>query len=218
MELPTFQTPKHPPTGAHRIPPFVRARLDAKREAQIWRFVALGSLSFALLIVFSTFRASRPKQLAFVLGGDGTLVSGPLTALSKNQEFFRRSSIYAAQAALQRTEDGLDLPELVQLYYDQLGHQNLRDHVKKWQDDMKRRRLSWKPILRTISEPIESGPSKVVEVKALLRVSGVFSGRALYEEREVKLLLHWGENHDFTDNGNYPWKVHKIEFVIGAPH
>lgn len=215
-DVPKFTTPRRPPAEARSaVPRFVRSALDAKEEAKLWQRIAFGSLAFCVLFMYFTFKASRPLQMGFVIGQDGTSVSGPLIALSKNSEFFRKSSIYAAQAALMRSEEGMDLPELSQLYFDAIGLQRLQENLKLWHDDFKRRKLSWKPSILSVSEPVDVASTKVVEIKAVLKVSGIFSGRALYEERDAKLLLSWIPNTDLQTAGTYPWKVRKVEFTIG---
>lgn len=179
--------------------------ISERKRADLWRNLAVVVCLLALLLSYLTIKAGRPPELVHVIDAAGNVYAGPLEPLSESRRFFDVTAIYATNAALQRSSAGFDLEELLRLYFSVKAVAKLQDDQKGWEGDSRRRSLQWKPIIESISEPVQAGAGRIVEVRGRVMMAGAFAGRSFYEEPAFRLVLTFIRNPDIGKAGAYPW-------------
>jgi hypothetical protein len=179
--------------------------LSERRRADLWKNLAMGMCLASFVLSYLTIRAGRSTELIHVMDPQGNMYAGPAEPLADSRRFFNVTAIYAATAALQRSAAGLDLSELVKLYYLPRAIAKLEQDLKEREPDMRRRNLQWKPILDSISDPVAAGSSRIVEVRGRLVVAGAFANRTFVNEPPFTLVLTLVRNPDLGKSGAYPW-------------
>lgn len=193
---------KHTPTAL---------ALTERQRAEFWKMFAIGTLFVALVLSWLIVQAGRSTEQIFVMDAAGNITAGPLDSLSRSKGYFNMTSIVGANVMLQRSPSGLDLYDMVKLYCSSRAAEKLADNVKKYEEDIKKRNLQEKPIIDVISEPIEAGHSRLVEVKGRVVIAGAYSGKSFYDEKEFTLTLTYGRNPDLGKAGAYPWIIEDFD-------
>lgn len=190
--------------------------LSERRRADAWRNLAVLVCLGALVISFLTIRAGRSTELIHVMDTQGNLYVGPLEPLADSRRFFNVSSIYAANAALQRSPAGFDLSELLRLYFSPRAIAKLQEDQKARDGDFRRRNLQWKPIIDSISDPVAAAANRLIEIHGRVVMAGAFANRSFYDESSFTLVLTFGRNPDLGKIGAYPWLCQDFDLKLAT--
>ena len=152
----TTPRPGDHPVVSSRHTPSVLA-LSERKRADFWKNVSIGVCLLALLLSWLTIRAGRSAELIHIMDTTGTVHSGPVEPLADSKGFFATTAIFATNAALQRSQVGFDLRELLPLYFTPRTVQKLEDDLKKQAEDIRRRNLQIKPLIDIIGNPVAAG-------------------------------------------------------------
>jgi hypothetical protein len=188
--------------------------MSERRKAEFWKlFAAFFSLT-ALLLSWLVIRAGRAGERIFVMDPSGNVHAGPLIRLSESSEFFHVSSLFATNAALQRSPAGFDLYELLGLYYSSRAIQKLEDDLLVRKEDIRQRNLQQKPIIESVSQPVRAGDSRMIEVRGRLVSAGAYANHSFYDETAFIFVLTYVKNPDMSKAGAYPWICADFELKL----
>ncbi|PTY05263.1 hypothetical protein DB347_17520 [Opitutaceae bacterium EW11] len=179
------------------------------------RTITLGILTIGLFAILWTIVAVRGAQRVFVIDPLGGVVQGPLEPLSSSRGYFTITSINAVQAAFQRSAAGFDLPEMVPLYYSAKARRTLDDDTSRRTEDFRRRHLTTKPVIESITPPEPAGNGRIVRVTGRLQCTGAVNGRVFYEEPGYEMLLVFRPNSDLGNKAALPWVVDEVDLALG---
>lgn len=182
------------------------------RTQRVTIAVLLAGLAFVCFAVSSATR----EQKVMVIDPVGGLTQGPLEPLATSKGYFSITSINAVQAALQRSSAGFDLHEMLSIYFSARARQALEEDLNKRADDVRRRRLTIKPVVDSLTPPQEAGSARVVKVSGRLQTTGVVNGRVFYDEPPFEALFSFRVNADLSNKATMPWVVDDFELAIGA--
>lgn len=188
--------------------------LCERRRADLWRIVAIAVCLLALLLAFLIVRAGRSSEQILVMDSQGNILAGPLEPLSSSKGFFTTTALCATNAALQRSNAGFDLYDLLRLYFAPRALQKLEDDLQARIEDIRRRNLQQKPLIESIAAPVVAGDARLVEVRGRLVSAGAFGGQAFYNEPPFVLLLTFRRNPNLGQAGAFPWICHDVDLSI----
>jgi len=146
----------------------------------------------------------------------GNIHAGPIEKMADSGDFFHVSSLFATNAALQRSPAGYDLYELLGLYFSPRAVQKLEDDILLRKDDFRQRNLQQKPLIDTVGRPVRAGDSRLVEVRGRLVIAGAYANHSFYEESPFVLVLTFAKNRDLARSGAYPWICEDFELKTQA--
>ncbi len=178
--------------------------------------VTIGLLFAALVLVWMTVSSSSGEKQILVIDPVGGLTQGPLEPLATSKGFFSITSINATQAALQRSSVGFDLLEMLPIYFSARARQTLEEDLSTNLEDIRRRRLSSKPVIDSITPAQSAGDTRVVKVGGRLQTSGAINGRVFYDEPPFELILVYRVNSDLGNKAAMPWVVDEIDLALTA--
>lgn len=212
----TRETPRQG-EGPHRRSTFTPARrlLSDHDRARRDGAIALGVLLAGLLATLWSILAVRSEQRVFVVDPLGGTVQGPLEPLASSRGYFSITSINAAQAALQRSAVGFDLQEMLPLYFSARARRSLDADLEQHLDDLRRRHLTTKPVIDSITPPQPAGNARIVRVVGRLQSTGAVNGRVFYEEPPYELILVYRTNGDISNRASLPWVADEVELARG---
>jgi hypothetical protein len=147
----------------------------------------------------------------------GNLHSGPAQAMADSRSFFHVTSLYAVNAALQRSPAGFDLYEMLGLYFTPRAVQKIEEDYQRRREDIRLRNLQQKPLIETVGEPVPAGDTRIVEVKGRLVSAGAYAGRTFYDEPPFTIVLTFRKNSDFSKAGAYPWVCEDFDLDLQDP-
>lgn len=209
--------PRHPTSAGQSPLPASRPSLVAvseRRRAERWKSFALVVSLVSAALAFLTIRAGRATEYVHVMDPLGNMYAGPVEPLAESPRFFSLTAIYATNSALQRSAEGFDLSELLQLYYSPRAIGKLeQDHAERAKD-MRRRNVQWKPLIESISEPLPTGSARMVEVRGRVVTAGVFANRSFYQQPTFALVLTLVRNPDLGKAGAYPWICDDVQLKL----
>lgn len=168
-----------------------------------------------LLLGWLGSRERSKEERIWVMTGSGGVYSGPLEPLAGSRAFFAEAALVATQAALQWSPAGLDLPELVKIYFHPRAAAQVDEALKGQMEDVRARSLQTKPLIHSLSDPVADGEARVVEVQGVLARNGLFAGRLLYEEPSFRLNLRFLRNKDLAKAVQHPWVVGDFHLALG---
>jgi hypothetical protein len=188
-------------------------------QKNIWAGIAIVSLlggTIAPLVLWMRFeKALSARQYVFALDGSQTIHAGPLEDLNMKSEVFSVTALNAAQAALQRSPVGLDLPEMVRGLFTEAAEKELRESVEAQMPDIKARNLHQKPEVSEVTALSEKAGFRILEVKGQLIRAGNLGGTALSEPSlPFQLLLQIKPNPRMNQRGQYPFVVTDFKFRL----
>lgn len=165
----------------------VRAMASERFQKNIWAGVAVVSLLFGtvspVLIAMHYERVLNARQFMFAIDGANTIHSGPMERVNLQSQVLVTTAINAAQALLQRSPVGLDLPEMVSglCFADPRQPQSivtkLNADVEAQMPDIKVRNLHQKPEIGKVTALSEKGGYRILEVRGQLIRAGNIEGR-----------------------------------------
>lgn len=173
-------------------------------------------LLVGLIVVWLTISSSNSERQVLVIDPIGGVTQGPLEPLAASKGFFAITSINATQAALQRSSVGFDLQEMLPLYFSAKARRVLEEHLSAHLDDIRRRRLSVKPVIDSITPAQPAGDTRVVKVGGRLQTSGAVNGRLFYDEPPFELVLVYRSNPDLGNKAAMPWVADEIDLATSA--
>lgn len=188
--------------------------ISERKRADFWRNASLAVCLGALILSYLTIKAGRATEVIHVMDPAGNMYAGPVGPMSESSRFFHVTSIYATNAALQRSSAGFDLFELLKLYYSPRAIAKLQEDQKKREPDLRRRNLQWKPIIDSIGDPVATGPARTVEVRGRVIAAGAYANRSFYDELPFTLILGFVRNPDLGKSGAYPWICQDAELKL----
>jgi hypothetical protein len=188
---------------------------DRRRSARD-KNVTIGVLFVGLILVWLSIQAATREQKVMVIDPVGGLTQGPLEPLASSKGFFSITSINATQAALQRSSVGFDLQEMLPVYFSAKARRTLDEDLGARADDVRRRRLSLKPVIDSIALPQTAGDTRVVRVGGRLQTYGAVNGRIFYDEPVFELVLVFRGNADLANKAAMPWIVDEIDLAMNA--
>jgi hypothetical protein len=178
--------------------------------------LTIGVLLAGLLLVWMTVSSATATQKVLVIDPVGGVTQGPLEPLATSKGFFSITSINAVQACLQRSSVGFDLNELLPLYFTARARRLLDEDLNRRWEDMRKRRLTLKPVIDSITPPQDAAGARVVRVTGRLQTTGVVNGRVFYDEPPFQTIFLFRENADLSNRASMPWVVDEFELSIGA--
>lgn len=179
--------------------------------------ITIGVLFAGLVLVWMTISSSSSEKQVLVIDPVGGLTQGPLEPLAGSKGFFSITSINATQAALQRSSVGFDLQEMLPIYFSAKARRTLEENLAVYREDIRRRRLSTKPVIDSITPPEVAGDSRIVKVGGRLQTNGAVNGRVFYDEPPFELILVYRVNADIGNKAAMPWVVDEIDLALTAP-
>jgi hypothetical protein len=191
--------------------------LTERRRADFWKGASVVVCLASLIIAWLAIQAGRQADQIFVMDPSGSLYAGPLEALSESKGYFHLASLYAANAALQRSPAGFDLYEILRLCYTPRAVQKLEEDLQQQREDARRRNLQQKPLVESIGEPVRAGNSRLVDVRGRLVCAGAYAGRSFYDEVPFVLVLRFRRNPDMGKSGSYPWVCEDYDLSMKTP-
>lgn len=185
--------------------------MGERQRADFWKVVAIAVCLAALVMAWAIVQAGRATEKIMVLDGAGNLTVGALEPLSESKGYFSAVSIFASNVALQRSPTGLDLYDMVNLYYTPRAAEKLTADYKKYEADIRKRNLQEKPVIEFIGEPVAAAADRLVEVRGRLIMAGAYSGKVFYDEQEFRLTLTFTRNRNAGNAASYPWVVDEFD-------
>ncbi|HEY9154856.1 MAG TPA: hypothetical protein VIM69_06995 [Opitutaceae bacterium] len=203
--------------GARSSPVFTPSRFLLSQHQRSLRDknITIAVLFAGLLIVWFCLHAASADPKIMVIDPAGTIIQGPVESLALSKGFFAITSINAAQAALQRSTIGCDLQDLLPLYFSAKARHTIEDDVSARAADVRRRKLSTKPLIDSITPPDIAGDKRVVKVAGRLQTSGAVNGHAFIDEPPFELVLVFRVNADLANKAAMPWIVDEIDLALG---
>ncbi len=201
--------PRPPFTPAHRW-------LSDHQRAIRDKNITIGVLFAGLILVWLTIHAATADQKALVIDPVGGVTLGPLESLSSSRGYFDITTINCTQVALQRSTVGFDLQDLLPVYFSAKARRTLDEDLSRRFDEVRRRRLSTKPVISLITPPETAGDAKIVKVAGKLQITGVVNGRVFYDDPPFELLLVYRSNADLANRAAMPWLVDEIDLAIAT--
>lgn len=214
-EKSTRETPREG-EGLRPRPPFTPAGhlLSDHQRIKRDKNITIGVLFLGLVLVWLTISSSSGEQKVLVIDPVGGVTQGPLEPLTASKGFFAITSINATQAALQRSSVGFDLQEMLPIYFSAKARHTLEENMSARAEDLRRRRLSTKPVIDSITPPEAAGDTRIVKVGGRLQTSGAVNGRVFYDEPPFELILIYRANPDLSNKAAMPWVADEIELAL----
>ncbi|MFA5264387.1 MAG: hypothetical protein WC378_11215 [Opitutaceae bacterium] len=191
--------------------------LSERHRADLWKFISIAVCLASLLLSWLIVLAGRSGERIFVMDPSGNLHSGPAQAMADSRSFFHVTSLYAVNAALQRSPAGFDLYEMLGLYFTPRAVQKIEEDYQRRREDIRLRNLQQKPLIETVGEPVPAGDTRIVEVKGRLVSAGAYAGRTFYDEPPFTIVLTFRKNSDFSKAGAYPWVCEDFDLDLQDP-
>jgi hypothetical protein len=213
----TRETPREGESLRPR-PPFtpVRHLLNDHQRTLRDRNITLVVLLLGLVFAWLSIHSASSEQKVLVVDPVGGMTSGPLEPLASSKGYFNITSINATQAALQRSTVGCDLREMLPLYFSAKARRTLEEDLEKRMADIRRRRLSSKPVIDSLTPPEVAGDTRVVKVGGKLQTTGVVNGRVFYDEPPFELILVFRSNPDLGNKAVLPWLADEVDLALGV--
>ena len=178
--------------------------------------ITIGVLFAGLVLVWMTISSASSEKQVLVIDPVGGLTQGPLEPLAASKGFFSITSINATQAALQRSSVGFDLQEMLPIYFSSKARHTLEENLSANSEDIRRRRLSTKPVIDSITPAEAAGDTRIVKVGGRLQTSGAINGRVFYDEPPFELILIYRLNPDLGNKAAMPWVADEIDLALTA--
>ncbi len=178
--------------------------------------ITIAALLAGLIMVWFCLRAASTEPKIMVIDPAGSLIQGPVESLAMSKGFFAITGINAAQAALQRSTIGCDLQDLLPLYFSARARHTIEEDVNARSADVRRRKLSTKPLIDSITPPDVAGDKRVVKVSGRLQTTGAVNGHVFIDEPPFELVLVFKMNTDLANQAAMPWVVDEIELALGS--
>lgn len=213
----TRETPREG-EGLRPRPPFTPANhlLSDHRKTVCDKNITIGALVIGLILVWLTISSVSGERQVVVIDPVGGVTQGPLEALATSKGFFSITSINATQAALQRSSVGFDLQEMLPLYFSAKARRTLEENLAARIEDIRRRRLSMKPVIDRITPAEPAGDTRVVKVGGRVQTSGAVNGRVFYDEPPFELVLVYRKNPDLSNKAAMPWVADEVELALST--
>lgn len=204
--------------GLRPRPPFTPAKylLSDHQKTVRDKNITIGVLLAGLVLIWMTISSASSEKQVLVIDPVGGLTQGPLEPLAASKGFFSITSINATQAALQRSSVGFDLQEMLPIYFSAKARATLEENLSARTEDIRRRRLSTKPVIDSITPAETAGDTRVVKVGGRLQTSGAINGRIFYDEPPFELVLVYRVNSDLGNKAAMPWVVDEIDLALNA--
>ncbi|HEU5078715.1 MAG TPA: hypothetical protein VFT72_05855 [Opitutaceae bacterium] len=199
-------------------PPFTPARHLLSDHGRTVRDknITIAALLLGLIFVFLSIHSASSEQKVMVIDPVGGVTQGPLEPLASSKGYFSLTSINATQAALQRSTVGCDLQEMLPFYFSAKARRTLEEDLGNRINDIRKRRVSTKPLIDSITPPEVAGDTRVVKVGGRLQTTGVVNSRVFYDEPPFELILVYRVNPDLGNKASLPWVVDEIELALNA--
>jgi len=204
--------------GGRPLPSFTPSRFLLSQHQRSLRDknITIAVLFAGLIVVWFCLHAASVEPKIMVIDPVGSLIQGPVESLATSKGFFAITSINAAQAALQRSTVGCDLQELLPLYFSAKARHTIEDDITARSADVRRRKLSTKPLIDSITPPDVAGEKRVVKVAGRLQTTGAVNGHVFIDEPPFELVLVFKVNADLANKAAMPWVVDEIDLAIGS--
>jgi hypothetical protein len=202
------------PRGRPAFTPSRRMLSDHQRSLRD-KNITMAVLFLGLVVVMLSIYSANATQKIVVIDPLGGVTQGPLEPLAASKGYFSITSINAAQAALQRSSVGFDLQEMLALYFSAKARHTLDEDLRLRFEDFRRRRLTSKPVIDSITPPQPAGDARIVRVSGRLQTTGAVNGRIFYEEPPFELLLVFRANSDLANKAALPWMADEVELALG---
>ena len=189
--------------------------LDDHQRLNRWKNITIGVLMTGIVIVWLTVMSVTGEQKVTVIDPVGGAIQGPIEPLASSKGYFSIISINATQVVAQRSSIGLDLRELLPIYFSSNARKKLEDDTSSRQEEIRRRRQAWKPLIEGITPPQEAGDARVVKVSGRVQVTGVVNGRIYTDEPPFELIFIYRKNNDLGNKAAMPWLVDDVEISFG---
>jgi hypothetical protein len=198
-------------------PPFTPSRFLLTDHQRLVRAknITIGVLFAGLVLVWLSVTMANVEQKVLVIDPVGGVTQGPLEPLAASKGFFSITSINAVQVALQRSTVGFDLQEMISIYFSARSRQALEEDLGRRWEDIRRRKLTMKPVIDSITPPQSAGDARVVKVSGRLQTTGAVNGRAFYHEPPFELVFVYRTNADLSNKASMPWVVDEFELALG---
>lgn len=207
------------PRPADRLPsqsahtPSIVAVTERQR-ADLWKVVSLAVCLLSFLLAWLSIRAGRATERVLVLDPAGNVYAGPLETLSESRDFFQTTTLFAVNAALQRSPAGFDLYDLLKLYFTPRAVQKLEEDLQRRREDVRTRNLQQKPLIETVGAPVKAGSNRLVEVRGRVVCVGAYAGQSFYDEPPFSMVLVFRKNPNLGKAGAYPWICDDFELRL----
>lgn len=188
---------------------------DHQRAARA-KNITIGVLFAGVILIWLTVMSANSEQKVLVIDPVGGVTAGPLEPLATSKGYFAITSINATQAALQRSSVGFDLREMLPIYFSPKARRTLEEELGKRLEDIRRRKLSTKPVIDSVTPPQTAGDSCVVKIGGRLQTTGAVNGRMFYDEPPFELVLVYRKNPDLSNKAAMPWVADEIDLALNA--
>lgn len=201
------------PVGKPPITPLVRFKFE-HQKARASYLVAAGALVFSMCIIAFIISRLGANEKIYVLDAAGNVHFGMLEDVADNKELLQTQAMLAAFVTFTRSAAGYDMAEYIKPLFMPIPQRTLDDDLNRQMKDIRTRNLQQKPVVQEVLGPVNAGLSKRMHVTGRLIRSGVFSGRALYEEVPFSLSLSFKRNDSAMAAKAYPWVISEVVIEV----
>lgn len=196
------------PSSSAKTHPVIKVLASSHNKERIAYIVTIVSMVLALFFVSRCIVGLNREERVFVIDGAHTMHIGPLETISKNSgyEFLRNFGLIVNQVILDRTPEGLGLPELAKHVFRKDALQKLNDDVKSHLEEFKTKNIHQKgEVISTEVFFDQNIPVIKLDGEAIL--GGVYEGVPLVHGQRYQLLFKLVKNNNLSESGAYPFIV-----------
>ncbi len=197
-------TQNHKHSKAH----FVIGKLSSEHAKKNSAYLfAVACLVGCIVVLSLAVRSIKSEEKVFVLDESNTISIGHLHSLKNNVTLYQKIALVAAQAILQVSPIGLDLPEIAESLLSDKAYKKLCLEVNENLSHFKVKNLHQKPEIDVIETIKEIEGKKFVRVRGQLIRAGSFGGYPISESKEFVLVVAFIRNPKLSDRGQYPFII-----------
>lgn len=205
-----------PPSGLPMSAVPARQLMDVQQRFRLLVAALVAVAAIGLVSVVMVVRLMARPQTVFVVDAAGVIHSGPAGKLDSADGLFRHIMVLASQTILTRTAsvpfDGqgtvnLDMPEYVDLMFQDGARQKLLTDVLQGQGEFVAKQLSQKPIVNTLRVLQEKGGERVIAALGRVERTGTFQARVFRENIPFSLVVALVPNPRMDTAGAFPFVI-----------
>lgn len=166
-------------------------------------------------------RALHREQIVLVADSGGNMIIAPGLDFKEASKIHTTCGLLAAQALLQRSPAGFDMPDMVDNLFFRAGRKKAEDEITKALPALSSRSMHQKVEIASIGVQSVRQTQGIqiyfIEVAGQIIRDGRISGARVREVDEVKLLFEMWRNPRLTENGRYPLVAADYQYLLLKP-
>ncbi|HWA09510.1 MAG TPA: hypothetical protein VG838_08685 [Opitutaceae bacterium] len=168
-------------------------------------------LTSALGPILALYVAHEPERVA-VVGDDGTVTIARLQRFKNALAFHKIAATQAARAILNRTPDGIEDTDTIEVMFNQAGRDKLADLIKSQASILKEYGYHQKAEIQSTEIAADPDGSYRARVKGQLIRAGVFNEAPKLDRLSFTLILYLFRNGNADLNRQYPLGVWNFDY------